>query len=155
MPIKKTWIIPLASTLPALAIVYAFSLGPSPRKLVHDFYQGTRSPIELAAQSERIIPVLLEDLARPGAPRRPEVLSFLGQVKARQAIRPLESIVASDLEAADARGRALLALARIDLGSAMPHAERYRADPTALGEAARKVSGTPRATPDNARATSL
>lgn len=30
---RRTWVIPTASLLPLAAIVYAFSLGPSPEKL--------------------------------------------------------------------------------------------------------------------------
>jgi hypothetical protein len=30
---RRTWVIPAASLLPLAAIVYAFSLGPSPEKL--------------------------------------------------------------------------------------------------------------------------
>jgi hypothetical protein len=35
--VDRKWVIPLASAIPILTILYAFSLGPSPEKLSRDF----------------------------------------------------------------------------------------------------------------------
>lgn len=42
---RRKWVIPVASLLPLSAVLYAFSLGPSPEKLAQEQRQGSTASV--------------------------------------------------------------------------------------------------------------
>ena len=110
MPFSRRLAIPLASLLPIAAIVFAFSLGPSPEKYVADFCAHNGSPearralLELAGP--RAVPVLVRRIVQPTMPHRAEALAFLGEVHPKQAVEALRRIAESPTETPEIRARA-------------------------------------------------
>ena len=48
---RRTWVIPTASLLPLAAIVYAFSLGPSPEKLAQTRRDTGTARVDVGARA--------------------------------------------------------------------------------------------------------
>ena len=141
---EKKWVIPIASAVPILAIIYAFSLGPSPHKVLSDF--KTREVPESAfleplldADRTEIEPLLIAEIADKSMARRRYAIEYLGQIKSTPALPVLEAILADDAEEGWMRADALQAISSIDLQRAQRHAHTYRDSPTELGRIAREL----------------
>ncbi len=114
---RQRKVIPLASLLPAAAIVYAFSLGPSPLKVLA-LYESSPTVEDarrvLAHPPHGLEAAMVERVAWPSAPYRELTVAFLGERRFRGAIPVLESIVVAHDEPQALRAAALEALVRID-----------------------------------------
>lgn len=66
------WVLYVAALAPALAIAFAFSLGPSPAKLVANLRTADEAEARaiLEGWSEEALPALVEELRRPNARHR-------------------------------------------------------------------------------------
>lgn len=105
----KNWVIPFASLIPILAIVFAFSLGPSPAKV-----------FETSSTVEELLEIPATDMV-------PAVGLALQQTESAQrdlAITYLEKVALSDQETALVRSRALDALEKVAPARAAQHRRR-------------------------------
>lgn len=143
---SKKWVIPIAATFPFLAIVYAFSLGPSPRKTLQEF--KTREAPEsalmaplLEADPKDMAPVVIAEIPTKTMVRRSYAIAYLGRIKSRAALPALETILFDRQEKDYFRADALKAIRKIDPPRAKQHAARYLELSDALGQAARKILG--------------
>lgn len=115
MPTSKSafgrrWAIPLATTVPVAAVVFAFSLGPMPSKYVFDFANHAGPSVErvaiVEAGGEQAWRLLLQAAKQPTFQHREEALRFLVERRVEGVRRLLERIAASDEEAAPIRALA-------------------------------------------------
>lgn len=142
----KKWAIPIASALPVLAIAYAFSLGPSPRKTLQVFKtqevpeEALMAPL-LEADPEDMAPVVITEIQTKTMVRRRYAIGYLGRIKSEQALPALETILRDSQEKDYFRADALKAIRKIDPTRAKQHAARYLKLPDALGQAARAILG--------------
>ena len=143
--VRRDWVLPIASAIPALAVVYAFSLGPAPAKALSRFYalQGPEEALHapLAAGGPEMLPMLLSELRRPDMPHRRTVISFIAQRRHAEAWPVLAAIVDDDVEATGDRAAALRALHALDAPRAAEVAEQHLDREDSLGAAAREVMG--------------
>lgn len=98
MAIPRTWIIPLASLIPITTCIVAFSLGPSPRKVLAELPDP---PAPIAAEVERVLrkPQALEaitDELLRGTLKRPVSMIRLLVDEHYQAARPVLIQVSRD-----------------------------------------------------------
>ncbi len=137
---EKKWVIPLAATAPILAIIFAFSLGPSPHKVLQDFKsQRTDESALLDADPTELAPLVITEVANRKMPRRRHAIAYLGRIKSRPALPVLEAILTDESEEGALRAVALEAIGHIDRPRAQHHAMTYRGSPDALGRLAREL----------------
>lgn len=141
---SRRWVLPLASLVPVAAIIFAFSLGPSPRKRLQAVYQSESvDPSELARLAEigdPVLEALTEDVQRPETPHRPALIRFLGERKYMPAAPALRRLVTTVTEPAPVRTASLVALKTIsDRPGMLDLAKELAREKGPLGEAARKV----------------
>jgi len=142
----RRWAIPMAATIPLCAIVFAFSLGPSPRKIVADFLRSDASAevrtAQLDAAGDGVIRALSERVNEVDLPRRDEVIGYLGKSADPRALSALERLLASPLEQPEIRKQAFEATLAIDRRRGLTLAEGLADRPDVLGEAARRALET-------------
>jgi hypothetical protein len=85
----------VASIIPLLAIVFAFSLGPSPEKTF-------------------TVPGVLGEIAKKDMPKRRDAIRYLGIHRTQAALPALEHILHDEAEAMDMRADALRSIHVID-----------------------------------------
>ena len=140
---SRRWVLPLVSLIPLLAIAYAFSLGPSPRKQLQSLYEAKSVDAkELAALSEAGAPVfdaLVEDVQRPDSPHREAFITFLGEQGYKPAVPALRRLVTTPTELAPVRAAALRALKRVDPKGMRDLATRLLQENGPLGRAAAQM----------------
>jgi hypothetical protein len=142
--VQKKWVIPGASAVPILAIIFAFSLGPSPHKVLFDFKtqqvpESALTEVLLDADPVALAPLLITEIADRGMPRRRYAIGYLGQIKSSAALPTLEVILADESEAGHFRADALSAIDSIDRPRGERHALTYRESPDELGRTAREI----------------
>lgn len=142
----RRWAIPMAATIPLCAVVFAFSLGPSPRKVVDD-YLHTEGPAKVRlAQLDRagkgVVSALAERVHETNLPHRTEVIAYLGRAADHRALGALERVCNSPVESVDIRKQAFEAALAIDRRRGLALAEGLQDAPAALGEAARRALAT-------------
>jgi hypothetical protein len=112
--VDKKAVIPLVSTIPVLAILWAFSLGPVPEKRVINFYESTEaSTAALEPVRAQVVPIFVGDLAKPDLAHRAEVIRFVGNGRHPEAIAVLGRIAADANEPVAIRDEARQAIERI------------------------------------------
>jgi hypothetical protein len=142
--VDKKWVIPLASAVPILAILYAFSLGPSPHKVLRDF-ETSQAPESmlmqplLDADAAEVAPIVISGVADKKMPRRRYAIGYLGQIKSAPALPVLEQILADSSEEGHLRADALEAISSIDRARAHQLAVAHRDSPDELGRLARDL----------------
>lgn len=140
----KKWVLPTASAVPLLAIIYAFSLGPSPHKVLRDFKidqvpeSALIQPL-LDADPSEMEPLLIFEIAAKDMVRRRYAIEYLGRIKSTSALPVLEAILADQTEQDGFRADALEAIGAIDRVRAERHALNYRESPDPLGRLAREL----------------
>ena len=141
MPLGNRWIMPVASLVPLLACVYAFSLGPSPYKLLEDFRSTQNTAVFQAPRVDReaLIPVLVQEIQKKDAKHRATLIQHLGSIKSRRALLPLERILKNKREPEQVRSAALRAIFSIDQGLGVEQARPYQRRADALGQAAQRM----------------
>jgi len=95
--VRPGFIFSIAGLAPALAVAFAFSLGPSPRKVI-DAVERAHAEPEVAVQAFRDGPagidaVLSERLAQPDFVYRAEAAQVLGEHRYRPALRVLRQLM--------------------------------------------------------------
>jgi len=139
----RRWAIPLA-TLPVLCtVVFAFSLGPSPRKSVADYL---RSPAPLSQRTARlqaagdgVIVALAERIHETTLPRRDEAIAYLGRAADYRAMPALERLLNTAKESPEIRKMAFEAALAIDRSRGLVLAEAFTGRSDVLGQAARRA----------------
>jgi len=129
--VEKNWVIPIASAVPILAIIYAFSLGPMPQKVLRDSIDGG-DPAE-------VVPVLVTEMSAKDMARRRYAVEYLGRLKDSSALPALEAVLTDAREADYLRADALTAIHAIDRNRAHEHAITYRESTDDLGRQAREL----------------
>ncbi len=140
---KSRLITPVASLIPVLACVYAFTLGPSPYKLLRDFHQEQRVEVFEGARVDQsaLIPVLIQEIQLPERkPGREKLIEYLGRSKNRDALPVLGRILKDKQEPQQIRSRALRAIFNIDQGLGVEEARAYQVRADALGKAAKRIA---------------
>lgn len=131
----------MASSIPIAACVFAFSLGPSPEKVLLNLYRSRASEERaLAALTRAGSPVVQHPSAeshRQDATRRRLAIEVLARYRA--ALPALEAIVTDEAEPADIRADALRAIDRIDPRRAIDDAQAHQTRPDALGALAKAL----------------
>ena len=140
---SRRWVLPVASTIPLLAIAFAFSLGPSPRKQLQVIYQAEQVDSAklsaVVAANEPVIEALAEDVQRPDSPHREAIIRFLGEKGYKPASPMLRRLVTTPTERAPIRTAALEALKVLDPRGLKDLAQSLREEGGALGKAARQL----------------
>ncbi|MEM7675430.1 MAG: hypothetical protein AAF449_05445 [Myxococcota bacterium] len=140
---RRRWVLPLVSIIPILAIAFAFSLGPSPRKHLQVIYQAEQADPtkldELAGLGEPLFQALTEDVQQPDTPHRPALIHFLGRRKYAPSAPVLRRLASVPLEPAAVRVAAFSALKQIDPKGVRDLAQSLREEAGPLGKAARKM----------------
>lgn len=147
---RRSWILPLAALVPAAAIVFAVSMGPSPRKYLAQLPQedgmGSEQALSLLRQAPMgVEPVLIEALAL-GTPElssdlRSASIALLGERGFRPAARVLEGLLQNPSEGPELKATALRSLVAIDQGLGTRWAMRYLGQPGPLGRQAQTLVG--------------
>ncbi len=140
---NSRWITPVASLIPVLACVYAFTLGPSPYKLLKDFHEAQRVEVFEGARVDQaaLIPVLIQEVQQPERkPGREKLIEYLGRSKNRDALPVLGRILKDKRETQQIRSRALRAIFNIDQGLGVEEARSYQVRADALGKAAKRIA---------------
>lgn len=115
----RSFVVPLAGMIPVAALVYAVSLGPSPRK--------TLAELDPSLPAERVLrafhrgsagtpAVVTEHLLDPTWPHRTEAARYLGEAFYRPALTTLWRIAKDRSEALELRRAARTAARRIESG---------------------------------------
>lgn len=142
----RRWAIPMAATIPAFAIAFAFSLGPSPRKVVADYLRSD-APAEqriaaLEVAGEGVVRALAERIHEPGLPHKREAIAFLVDRADPQALPALERVCSSPEEPPAIRKQALEGALAIDRSRGLALAEGLAGRADELGAAARRALAT-------------
>lgn len=139
----RRWAIPLAALAPTFAIIFAFSLGPSPHKHIADYLRSPDPAAQrlarLDAAGEGIVGAMAERIQEPNLPRRDEAIAYLGRAADRRALPALERLIQADTETAQIRKLAFDAALAIDRRRGLTLAESLANRTDALGEAARSA----------------
>lgn len=114
MPWRHRLALGIATSVPLLASVFAFSLGPSPEKKLVQFYDEPARTRSGQFAGGNGTPRVLLEVARKEMPRRREAIRFIGETRARSALPVLEIIVNDETEQDDTRADALTAISTID-----------------------------------------
>lgn len=140
---SRRWVLPLVSIIPVLAILYAFSLGPSPRKRLQVVYQADSvDAAQLSALADgrpEVLEALTEDVQSPDVPHRAALVRFLGARKFAAAGPALRRLATSPGESAEVRTAALLSLKAIDPNGVRDLAKSLEREADPLGRAAQQV----------------
>jgi hypothetical protein len=142
--VDKKWVIPLASAVPILTIIYAFSLGPSPHKVLSDFKTAEVAESALIeplldAERSEIEPLLIAEIASKDMVRRSHAIQYLARIESTGALPVLEAILADQTEQDLFRAGALAAISAIDPARGRKHALTYRERRDELGRIAREM----------------
>jgi hypothetical protein len=118
MPPRHKWALIIATCIPIAACIFAFSLGPSPEKLLKQFYlesggEPARRQLLLKA-GDRIVPLVIGEVAHKDMPHRRDAIAFLGEGRYRAALGVLELIIRDETEKDFIREDALRAIHLID-----------------------------------------
>ncbi|MEL7369293.1 MAG: HEAT repeat domain-containing protein [Myxococcota bacterium] len=140
---SRRWVLPVVSIIPILAIAFAFSLGPSPRKRLQVVYQAEKvDPAkldELASLGQPLFQALVEDVQQPDVPHRAALIGFLGDRKHQAAAPVLRRLASAPLEPAAVRMASFKALRQIDPKGVRELAQSLREEAGPLGQAARAM----------------
>ena len=143
---SRKWVLPLVSLIPLAAIVFAFSLGPSPRKRLQKIYESKEvdlgALLEIAESGpDDVYAVLAEDVQRPESPHRAVIIRFLGTKKYEPAGPVFRRLVTTPAEPVAVRTAALKALKSVDPKGVRSVARGVEKAAGPLGEAAKEILG--------------
>ena len=140
---SRRWVLPAVSLIPLLAIAFAFSLGPSPRKRLQAIYESDKVAqsqlVALAEKEPRVLEALVEDVQRPDVPHRQAIIQFIADRRFKPAVPALRRLVTTPTEVAPVRTEALKALKRIDPQGMRDLVRGLIEESGPLGRAAREV----------------
>ena len=141
---SRRWVLPVVSFVPVLAILFAFSLGPSPRKRLQVVYTAPEVDVTqltaLAQESPAVLDALSEDVEERDTPHRVALIRFLGQSTYQPAAPGLRRLATSLTEREDVRMAALEALKSVDPKGLRDVAQRLGEEAGAVGKAARELT---------------
>ena len=140
---SRRWVLPLAALAPLMAIAFAFSLGPSPRKRLQVIYQAETVDVSALAKLADLGPpmyeALTEDVQRADSPHREAIIKFLGDRNYTQAAPAMRRLVTTPTETQPVRAAALRALKKINPEGLRDLAKSLTTESGALGQAARQL----------------
>ena len=120
MPRRRTivWLAPASLVVaPILLVIADMYLTPA-EKVLKEFYTAQLPECSLTAPLEwagsRMVPLVIKEVANKSMPRRRYAISFLGDMRRREALPLLETVLADITERQEFRGDALEAIYRID-----------------------------------------
>lgn len=144
IPIRHKWALAIATGLPFMAIIIAFSLGPSPEKALRNFYMEDGAEETLAEPLVRagseVVPKVIAEVGKKDMPRRRYAIQFLGTGAYRAALPVLEHILGDDTEEDYFRADALRAILQIDHSRGLELALAHRRRSDLLGDSAKALS---------------
>lgn len=141
------WAVLVAALAPLLAIGFAFSLGPSPRKQLTQLDQRSETEARslLSELGPHAVPALVEVLSATDTPHRVLVAERLGQLREGESADALIRVSRDEAAPCALRVAALHALHRVDASSAVHVARSLREGPVELRAEASRILGSARA----------
>ena len=140
MPWRHRLALGIATSIPLLASLFAFSLGPSPEKRLAHFYDDVE-PSTPGPGANSAVPKVLIEVAKKDMPRRREAIRFIAESRARSALPVLETIVQDEGEPEETRADALKAISSIDPTRGREVATLLRGRAGVLGKSADALIG--------------
>lgn len=134
-PLPHSWVLYVAGLAPALAIAFAFALGPSPRKKVAELFAAPPESAEelLQAMDEEARALVVEALPVAETPHRELIVRHLGEMGDRASAPTLSRLSEDPSTPERLRLEARRALERIARGRQAPNEARATARPVPPG----------------------